>query len=100
MPKKFSFFLYDLARTPVERLAAIARELDPTNREYEDFEKAFKPFVEKELLLETLEILQRHRYNGFPSVTDLLKDLDRLNSEIGKVRISENKRREEKSHGK
>lgn len=85
----FNWRRYDLAKTPEGRLVAIVRELLACGPNRLDLEQVLKPFIQKERLLAQIEIAEAYRFGRYPDLRMMLKVLDVLNQEIGRVRRSE-----------
>ncbi|MCU1273771.1 MAG: hypothetical protein JWO48_1202 [Bryobacterales bacterium] len=81
-----------------ERLVVLIGELMVGDvRDLSDTYQAAKLFLRKERLLAQLEMVDRYRFGKYPNAAAMLKDLDKLNSEIGTLRRTREERRKKKT---
>jgi hypothetical protein len=81
-----------------DRLVALIGELMVSDvRDLADTYQATKLFLRKERLLAQLEMVDRYRFGKYPDALGMLKDLDKLNSEIGRLRRAREERRKKKT---
>lgn len=83
--------------TPEDRLVILIGEmLTGRVEDLEDTCELTRLFLQKERLLAQLEIVDRYRFGRYPSGSQMLKDLDNLNTQLGRVRRSREERRKQK----